>query len=629
MSIQSIKDNSQGMIAKIIVGLIVLTFALFGVDAIVGNSGSDQKAAVVNGDEISELELLRASDFFKRRMLSEMSENADPGLIDDQQVRARALDELIERQLMLQVAAQQGIHVAGGRIDQSILQNKNFQRNGAFDRSTYEFTLRNLQMAPMDYKTQLSRDLLIQQPQLGLALTAFMTRAEVELLTRIDRQQRDFSYLTISAQELASDVAISDAELQSFYEEKQSDYMTEESLNIEYLELKQADFAANIEIDDSEIEQLYQQEVASLSEQQERRAAHILISTEERSSSEAETLVAELQAKLEAGEDFAALAKTHSDDTGSAEIGGDLGFVEKGAFVASFEKALFALNKGEVSDVVETEFGLHLIRLEELRTPELPSIEEERERLSAELRFRKAEEEFVAAAEELQNDSFSAGDLVEPAQNLGLSIQSSELFSREQGTGIARHDKIRRIAFSDDLLSEGNNSDLIELSKDHVVVIRTKQHNPAKPRALEAVADAIRSALMARAAQQNAQKLGEQILVELRDGKTLQQAGDDYGYPVQNRTQITRVEQGIDAEILQKLFVMPKPVDAQNPTDSLITEQGNFVVMVLKSVTEGDSNGLAEQEASMLSEFLAQQSGRQELTEFRNAIRASADIEKF
>jgi len=243
MSIQSIKDNSQGMIAKIIVGLIVLTFALFGVDAIVGGGGAGQKAAVVNGDEISEIELLRASDFFKRRMLSEMGENADPDLIDDQLVRSRALEELIQRQLMLQVADQQEIHVAEGRIDQAILQNKNFQTNGVFDRNIYEYTLRNLQMTPRDYKTQLTRDLLIQQAQLGLAASAFMTPAEVQLLARIDRQLRDFSFLTIPASQLADDVSISDADVQAFYEENQSAYMSEESLNIEFLELKQADFA--------------------------------------------------------------------------------------------------------------------------------------------------------------------------------------------------------------------------------------------------------------------------------------------------------------------------------------------------------------------------------------------------
>jgi len=629
MSIQSIKDNSQGMIAKIIVGLIVLTFALFGVDAIVGGGGGGQKAAVVNGDEISELELLRASDFFKRRMLAEMGGNADPDLIDNQQVRSRALDELVQRQLMLQVADQQDIYVADGRIDQSILQNENFQTKGVFDRNIYEYTLRNLQMTPRDYKTQLTRDLLIQQMQLGLAASAFMTSAEVKLLARIDRQLRDFSYLTIPASQLAADVSISDAEVQAFYEDNQSSYMSEESLNIEYLELKQADFAANIEVDEAELEQLYQQETAALVEQQERRAAHILITSDERSSDEAEGLITELQNKLSQGEDFAELAKTHSDDTGSAENGGDLGFSEKGAFVPEFDNALFALNEGEVSDIVETEFGYHLIRLEALRTPEAPSFEQERERLSNELRFRKAEEEFVAAAEELQNDSFSAGDLTEPAQNLGLKLQTSGFFSREQGTGIASNNKVRRIAFSDELLTEGNNSDLIELSKDHVLVIRSKQYNPAKPRALEEVAKDIDATLKARAAQQNAQKLGDQILVELRDGKNLQQASDDYGYPLQRHEAVNRITTQVEAKILEQVFSLPKPTDSKPTAGSLITAQGDFVVMSLDKVTEGDTSALAEKETMMMARILAQQSGRQELGEFVSGVRADADIEKF
>lgn len=629
MSIQSIKDNSQGMIAKIIVGLIVLTFALFGVDALVGGGGGSQKAAVVNGDEISEIELLRASDFFKRRLLSEMGENADPDLIDDQLVRSRALEELVQRQLMLQVAEQQDIHVAEGRIDQAILQNKNFQTNGVFDRNIYEYTLRNLQMTPRDYKTQLTRDLLIQQTQLGLAASAFMTPTEVQSLARIDRQLRDFSYLTIPASQLADDVFISDADIQAFYEENQSAYMSEESLNIEYLELKQADFAANIEVDDAELEQLYQQETAVLAEQQERRASHILITTDERSSDEAKTLITELQSKLNEGGNFAELAKVHSDDSGSAENGGDLGFAEKGAFVPEFDDALFALNEGEISDVVETEFGYHLIRLEEMRTPEMPAFEQVRERLSSELRFRKAEEEFVATAEELQNDSFSAGDLIEPAQNLGLTLQTSEFFSREKGSGIASHSKVRRIAFSDELLTEGNNSDLIELSKDHVVVIRVKQYNPAKPLALEEVSQSIASALKARAAQQNAQKLGAQILVEIRDGKTLQQASEDYGYPLQQRKAINRIASEVDAKILKQVFSMPKPVDGKPTAGSLITEQGDFVVISLEQVIEGDAGTLAENEAKMISNILAKQTGGQDLEEFVSGVRANADIEKF
>jgi len=629
MSIQTIKDNSQGMIAKIIVGLIVLTFALFGVDAIIGSSSNSQNAATVNGEDISEQDLLRASDFVKRQMLTEMGEKADPDLINDQQVRVRALDQLIEQQIMLQEAQAQDIHVDDERVNQSILSNKSFQVNGVFDRTTYEFSLRNAQMSPRDYNARLKRDILLQQPQLGLAVSAFTTPAELASLIRIDRQLRDFSYLVVSAQDLVADVVITEADVRSFYDNNQSDYMTEEQLNIEYLELKQADFTAGVDVDDAEVEQLFAQEIAALADQEERRASHILISTEDRSSEEAEALIAELQARLAAGEDFSTLAKAHSDDTSSAENGGDLGFFGKDAFVPAFDAALFALNKGQVSDVVDTEFGLHLIRLDEIRSPEAPVLANERDRLTDYLRFQKAEEEFVAAAEMLQNDSFSAGDLHEPAQNQDLTVQTSDYFSRSEGQGITANEKIRRIAFSDELLTEGNNSDLIELARDHVVVIRAKEHQPSKPRAYEDVSDAIRTELTIRAAQQNAQKLGEQILVEHREGKTLQQLSDDYGYTLQTHQQVGRLKASLDVEILGKVFMLAKPDEGETSSDSLITSEGDFVVLVLSGVTEGDTAVVSEQEMVVMKRYLAEQVAMQDLTETRNSLRESADIETF
>lgn len=628
MSIQSIKDNSQGLIAKAIVGLIVVTFALFGVDAIIGYSSNNQAAAEVNGEDISEIDLLRATDFYTRQILSNMGESADPDLIDEQAVRAQALEALINRQLMLQAATEQGMHVSEERINQTILATKEFQVGGVFDRNAYEYRLRSMQMTPRDYKAQLTRDYIIQQPQIGLSQSAFITPSEVLQLTRIDRQLRDFSYLVIKADELAGDVVISDADSQLYYEANQSDYMTEEMLNIEYIELKRSDFTAGIDVDDSEIEQLYQQEVEALSDQEERRVAHILISMDERSASDAEALINEIQGKLAAGESFADLAKAYSDDIGSAENAGDLGYAEKGAYVAPFEEALFALSTGETSDVVETEFGLHLIQLLDVRSPKAPALDNIRERLADELRFQKAEEEFVAVAEELQNDSFSAGDLVEPAQNQGLTVQTSEFFTRDTGEGIANNPKVRRIAFSDELLTEGNNSDLLELSKDHVVIIRAKEHRPSKAKAYQEVADSIKATLIARTAQQNAQKLGEQILVELRDGKMIGQASKDYGYALIVKKQAGRNEASVDTEINTRIFSMPKPAEAQPSVASLIRENGDFVVMAVEAVADGDVSKISEQEQAMIARFISEQTGRQDLLEFQQGIRAGAEIKK-
>ena len=229
----------------------------------------------------------------------------------------------------------------------------------------------------------------------------------------------------------------------------------------------------------------------------------------------------------------------------------------------------------------------------------------------------------------MQNDSFSAGDLNEPAQGQGLTVQTSDFFSRAEGQGITAIEKVRRIAFSDELLTEGNNSDLIELARDHVLVIRAKQHKPSKPRAYEEVAETIRAQLTTRAAQQNAQKLGEQILVELRDGKTLEQVSNDYGYQQQTHQQVSRVKAALDPQILGKVFMLPKPATGETSTDSLITTQGDFVVMVLSGVTDGDIATVPEQEIAMLKRYLAEQVAIHDLAEFRNSVHENADIEKF
>jgi len=629
MSIQTIKDNSQGMIAKIIVGLIVLTFALFGVDAIIGNNNSAEKAATVNGEDISERMLLRTTDFVKRQMLAEMGQRADLNLIDEQQARSRALNDLIERELILQVAEAEGIQVSDERINQRILSTKAFQTNGVFDRSAYEFSLRNLQMTPVEYMTEVKRDALLEQPQSGVSLSAFITQPEIDLLTRVDRQLRDFSFLFIDAENLLADVDVSDIEAQRYYQENQSDYMTEEQLNIKYLELKQSDFITDIDVDEADIKQLFEQEVAALADEEERRAAHILIDTESRDSDEAEAVMLEIQEKLAAGEDFAALAKAYSDDSGSAENGGDLGFFGKGDFVAAFEKVLFSLDVGQVSEIVDTEFGLHLIRLEEINSPQLPIFADERERLIASLRLQQAEEAFVAAAQMLQNDSFSAGDLNEPAENQNLAVVTSTFFTRDKGEGIAANEKVRRVAFSDELLIQGDNSDLIELAKDHAVVVRVNEHNPASPLPYEEVAESINDELSLSAAQQKAKQLGEKILAEVKAGKTLGQTGSDYGYSVRKLQQASRIEAGVSAEIIGKAFMMAKPASGEVSSDSLITELGDFVVMVVSGVSDGDMSIVSAQERAMVSRYLTEQVGYDDFEGFRDEARESATIEKF
>lgn len=630
MSIQSIRDSSQNLLAKVIVGVIVVTFALFGVDAIIGFSSNTNNVASVNGDEIAAIELNRASDLYMRQILARMGDNADPEAIDEQLVESRALDSLIERKLLLQDADDLKIRASSQRVDSTIASTPEFQAGGIFNKEIYEATVRNIALSPRGYKIQLTGDMRIQQSQSGISRSAFMTKAEVEQITRLDRQLRNIAYLTIPTQGLLKDIDIADDLLRAHYDANQQGYMTEETVQLEYLELRRSDFLDQVVAEEAELKQRYQQEADSYAQREERRAAHILVEiTDETDAEDARNKIEEAREKLAGGEDFASVAKKYSEDIGSAENGGDLGFAERGAYVEAFENSLFGLAIDEVSDVVETEFGLHIIKLLEARKPEVPSYDELKSQLEQDIKYQKVEELFVEAADDLQNDAFSAGDLVEPAERLELEIKTTGFFSRSGGEGIAENAKVVRTAFSDEVLTEGNNSDLIELTKDHVVVVRAKEHRPAIVRAFDEVSDLIVEELKQSNAAQQAQKLGEQILVDLRDGKTPEQINSDYGFEWSIVDRVGRNHQALDPELNQKVFEMPKPGLGDKTLGSVIKGNGDFVVIALTKVYEGGVVDLNPRELEVVGRFLANQTGTYDFQDYVQGLKDRASIEKY
>lgn len=630
MSIQSIRDNSQSMLAKIIVGAIVVTFALFGADAIIGYSSNSNQVAEVNGEEISAPELARATEMLKRQVLDRMGENADPSLIDDKLIRSRALDSLVERQMLMQDAKQLGIYTATAKVDTLIAATPAFQVDGLFNQQVYEATVRNIGLLPREYRTQLAFDLQLQQPQSAITLSSFMTATEAKNLADLDRQLRNLAFVRVTAEELAQKVVIAPDAANQYYADNQSSFMTEEQVQLEYLELKRGDFAADVAVTEGELRQLYEQEVERYKGREERKAAHILIEVGAKNDRDsAKAKIEEVLAKLDAGEDFAALAKTYSEDPGSAEAGGDLGYAQRGAYVEAFENALFALNVGETSPIIETEFGFHLIRLTDARTPEVPAFDDLTLQLEADLRFQKSEELFVEQADRLQNDSFSAGDLGEPAERLGLPIQTTQFFTRAGGEGIAQSAKLVSIAFSDEVLTEGHNSDLIEISKDHVVVVRLKAHQAAEVKPYDQVASQVKDMLTLQEAALQAQKLGEQLLIELREGKTPEQITSDYGYEWTIHDKVSRNQEDLDAELNETLFKMPKPPVGEKTLQGIALKNGDFAVLALTKVYEGGTTDLNPKETEALQRLLAGQFGRYDYQDYVLNLKRTAQIEKY
>lgn len=616
--LQNIRDNSQGWIAKTIIGVIVVLMALTGFDAIIQSTSNSQNAADVNGEKITQSSLNAAVDMQRRQLIQQFGKDFDASLLDDKLLRQASLDSLIDRTLLLQGAKEAGMGFSDASLDQLILQTPAFQVDGKFNAARFDQILQQQGMGRMEFRERLKQDVLVSQLQASLAASNFVTDAELENFVRLDKQTRDFASQTIHID--TKSVDISDDELKAYYDEHKDQYMSPEQVVVEYVELRKESFFAQAEASDEELQALYQKEIANLAEQ--RRAAHILLEVNDKLSDEqAKAKLAEVAERLKQGEDFAKLAEEVSQDPGSASNGGDLGFAGPGVYDPEFEKSLYALKKDEVSAPVRSSFGWHLIKLLDVQAPEVPSFDSLKAKLEREVKAQQVEQRFVEAAKELEEASFEASDLAQPAQELGLQVQTSGAFGREGGEGVAANRQVVQAAFSPEVLEDGANSGAIELDPDTTLVLRVKEHKKPTLLPLEEVSAGIRDTLSRKKASEAAKAEGEALLAQLRDGGA---SGKDWKVV----EAATRSQEGVEPEVLQALFRMPKPEDGKSSFAGLTLNNGDYVVLRLDGVGQAKAELSAEEKTSY-RRFLASRAGQQDFAAYREQLKESADIERF
>ena len=622
--LQNIRDNSQGWIAKTIIGVIVVLMALTGFDAIFQAVNHDKDAAKVNGDTISQNELSQAVDMQRRQLMQRLGKDFDPSLLDDKMLREAALKGLIERQLLLQGAHDAKFSFSDAALDQVILQAPDFQVDGKFSAERFDLVIRQMGYGRLQFREMLAQEMLIGQLRAGLAGSGFVTDAQVDAFARLEKQTRDFASLTFKADPAASKVT--DEEVKAHYDEHAKEFMSPDQVVIDYIELKKSSFFDQVKVSDDELEDLYQKEIANLAEQ--RHAAHILVEVNDKQDeTKAKARVEDIQQRLAKGEDFAALAKEFSQDPGSASKGGDLGYAGKGAYDPAFEDALYALSKDQVSAPVRTEYGFHLIKLLGVQAPEVPTFASLKDKLTHELKTQQVEQRFVEVTKQLEDSAFEASDLAQPAQDLGLKVHTSEPFGREGGEGITANRLVIQAAFSEEVLNEGSNSSAIELDPETVVVIRAKEHRKPEQLPLEAVSDAIRTHLAREQATAAVKVRTEALIAGLRDGKVAYQPVQD-GQAWKVQEAVTRVQDGIDPVELQALFRMGKPEAKDKPVYSSVTlRDGSVVVLRLNGVNEGAA--ASEQEKGEYRRYLASRAGQQDFVAYRKQLETKADITRY
>lgn len=623
--LQNIRDNSQGWIAKTIIGIIVALMAFTGIEAIFQASGNNkQDVAKVNGEQITQTELSQAVDMQRRQLMQQLGKDFDASLLDEKLLRDAALKGLIDRKLLLQGAADSKFGFSEAALDQVILQTPEFQVDGKFNAERFDQVIRQLGYSRMQFRQMLTQEMLIGQVRAGIAGSGFVTDAEVLAFARLEKQTRDFATVNIKADPAA--VKLTDDEVKAYYDQHAKEFMTPDQVVIDYLELKKSSFFDQVTVKDDELQAAYEKETANLAEQ--RRAAHILIEVNDKvTEAQAKAKIEDIQARLAKGEKFEALAKEFSQDPGSANNGGDLGFAGPGVYDPDFETALYGLKQDQVSAPVRTTFGWHLIKLLGVEAPEVPSFASLKDKLTRELKAQQVEQRFVEATKQLEDAAFEASDLAQPASDLKLTVHTSAPFGREGGEGVAANRAVVTAAFSPEVLDEGANSSAIELDPETIIVLRAKEHLKPAQLPLEKVEAAIRTQMTKERASAAAKARADELIASLRDGKTaLDQPVDGQAWKVTEAA--TRGQESIDPAVLQALFRMPKPAAKDKPTFTTVTlRDGSRMIVRLNGVNEAAAP--TDEEKAQYRRFLASRIGQQDFAAYRKQLETQADIKKY
>ncbi len=622
--LQDIRDNSQGVIAKIIIGLIVAVMALFGVESIIGGFTTAPSVAEVNGEEITEVQLQNST----QNLLGSIG--ANPGDIDQTLVEQLALNQLIEETILRQAAADADLAISNDAIDRAIINTPQFQVGGVFDSDLAVRTLAAQGFSVPLYRADLRQRMLMGQVANAYSSSNFATDAELERIARLTRQTRDFRYISIPMGTRTLDTPITDEQIAAYYEDNQEQFREPESVVLSYVVLDQAAIADQIEVPESELRTLYEEERNAFEGSAEKRASHILFevigSTTEAQAMEAATAA---KARLDAGEDFAELALELSDDVVSAEEGGDIGYSDGGAFPEAIEEALETLSVDEVSEPVVTEFGVHLVKLTEDNENVYPEFAEVRERLEAELKSAEVELAYAEQLENLSNLAFETGDLETISSQLGLTIQQSEPVTRNGGSGIFANPAVVEAAFSDSVLLEANNSDAIELDDTRAVVLRVEQFNESSILPLEEVEPEIAVNLRTEMEREAVQEIGNELMVAASSGEGLEELLAQYELEWISQEDVLRSSTVANQSLISEVFSLPDPATRDsNPLSSLTLPNGTFVMLELTEVTPGSLDSMTAEEREAMRLTMANDLGSADFSGYLATLRSNADIQQ-
>ncbi|MBS3916620.1 MAG: SurA N-terminal domain-containing protein [Sulfuritalea sp.] len=613
--------NSKRFV-QVFLGLIILPFAFWGVDSYFGPSRGGGELASVGGSSISQQEFSQAMRDQQERLRGQYGREFNPAMLETPEARQAMLDSLVTQRLLLLHASKSGLATSDAQLIDVIGSIPALQEEGRFSKRRYEQALRAQGLTQTGFEAKLRQDLTLQQMVQAVSDTAVVSKASAERMIAIQLEERQVSEVTFRPEQFSAQVKLSDDAVRDYYEKNRKQFEIPQQIRAEYIVLSREILAQQTTVGQDEIKSAYEKNARNYVTQEERRASHILIQSPvdapeaEQKAARAKVDAILQQVKKTPG-DFAKLAKEHSQDPGSSEKGGDLGYFAHGAMVKSFEDAVFALKENQISDVVRSEFGYHIIRLTGIKPGKVRSFEEARESIVAELKAQMAGTKFAEAAEAFSNSVYEQADSLKPAADkFKLPIQQTGFFDQSNRVAagpLAGNDKLFMALFSDDALKNKRNTDAIEVAPNTLVAARVLEQRPAELRSLESVKGEIERKLVAEAASRLAQQEGEAKLSQLSKGEPI---ALNWSPP---QTVVRQPMRGLAPEAQRAIF---KASTNKLPAYAGVhLSKGGYALFRISQAGTGTAKGEGDPRAKAQSAQLTQLAGVEDFNAYQAALR--------
>ena len=629
--LQTLHDKFSGVIAKIILGLIVIVFGgFFGIQSYMSPQ-NETYVAKVDGKEVTSDQFRDAWNNYRAQMQQMLGPQFDPAVFDTPQRKSLMLDQLIDQQLLANASEKLQIMVPKSQVDEVIRNEPAFQVDGKFDADRAKMLLNANGRSAASYRAEIEKSIGQRILPGVLSQAIVVTDAEVSAYLRLRDQTRDFGYIKLEKPS-ADDVKIADADIEAYYKAHSGEFLTPEKVSLQYVELDAAKMAVDITPDETALKQRYEDQKARFTEEEQRQASHILVKVEKNANPEAQKAALEkakaIAAEAKAGKDFAALAKEKSDDLGSRSTGGDLGWLAKGVTDPAFENALFTMNKGDISDPVLSPEGYHIIDLRDVRAGNIKPYAEVKAELAKQYLETERERRYSDISGKVTDAIYKDPSLEAAAKSLGLPLQKTAAFPRAGGIGIAANPKVIKAAFSNTVLSEGGTSDPIELEPNHIVLVHLDQHEPAVPKALDAVREDIRKTLVDAEVAKRAKEQADTLFARLQKGESLDQVAAVVKAKVEQEKDVGRNATNLDGKLVAEMFKVARPAEGKPVNAEVALVDNAYALAALTGVKDADPAKLDAKTREAARNQIAQGYSNEAVRGFIAVLRKSAEIKR-